>query len=222
MQQTISTQQHCVKGSLLPLILLNQVDCTLLPDRALARWMTGSIAGLAIAWGAGTGPAIAAETITLRYGLLGGALPVTDLVTWADRGELSDDLETYLILSQQRPDRVRQILTQRVTMPPALLDRALASSQGAILLEQLSQVLQGPKRTDNNQNLRRALMAAAENDGQISLLELLQKYPTQNVDLRVDRLVNLAETWQQWRDRGGQWLEQLNQWGDRLRSRLLF
>jgi hypothetical protein len=65
-------------------------------------------------------------------------------------------------------------------------------------------------------------MAAAENDGQVSLLELLQKYPTQNVDLRVDRLVNLAETWQQWRDRGGQWLEQLNQWGDRLRSRLLF
>ncbi|OCQ91581.1 hypothetical protein AMR42_03670 [Limnothrix sp. PR1529] len=184
--------------------------------------MTGSIASLAIAWGAGTGPVIAAETITLRYGPLGGALPVTDLVTWADRGELSDDLETYLILSQQRPDRVRQILTQRVTMPPALLDRALASSQGVILLEQLSQVLQGPKHTDNNQNLRRALMAAAENDGQISLLELLQKYPTQNVDLRVDRLVNLAETWQQWRDRGGQWLEQLNQWGDRLRSRLLF
>lgn len=201
---------------------LDSIHHTLLPDRALARWMTGSIASLAIAWGAGTGPAIAAETITLRYGPLGGALPVTDLVTWADRGELSDDLETYLILSQQRPDRVRQILTQRVTMPPALLDRALASSQGAILLEQLSQVLQGPKRTDNNQNLRRALMAAAENDGQISLLELLQKYPTQNVDLRVDRLVNLAETWQQWRDRGGQWLEQLNQWGDRLRSRLLF
>lgn len=201
---------------------LDSIHHTLLPDRALARWMTGSIASLAIAWGAGTGPAIAAETITLRYGPLGGALPVTDLVTWADRGELSDDLETYLILSQQRPDRVRQILTQRVTMPPALLDRALASSQGTILLEQLSQVLQGPKRTDNNQNLRRALMAAAENDGQISLLELLQKYPTQNVDLRVDRLVNLAETWQQWRDRGGQWLEQLNQWGDRLRSRLLF
>lgn len=201
---------------------LDSIHHTLLPDRALARWMTGSIASLAIAWGAGTGPVIAAETITLRYGPLGGALPVTDLVTWADRGELSDDLETYLILSQQRPDRVRQILTQRVTMPPALLDRTLASSQGAILLEQLSQVLQGPKRTDNNQNLRRALMAAAENDGQISLLELLQKYPTQNVDLRVDRLVNLAETWQQWRDRGGQWLEQLNQWGDRLRSRLLF
>lgn len=201
---------------------LDSIHHTLLPDRALARWMTGSIASLAIAWGAGTGPAIAAETITLRYGPLGGALPVTDLATWADRGELSDDLETYLILSQQRPDRVRQILTQRVTMPPVLLDRALASSQGAILLEQLSQVLQGPKRTDNNQNLRRALMAAAENDGQISLLELLQKYPTQNVDLRVDRLVNLAETWQQWRDRGGQWLEQLNQWGDRLRSRLLF
>lgn len=201
---------------------LDSIHHTLLPDRALARWMTGSIASLAIAWGAGTGPAIAAETITFRYGPLGGALPVTDLATWADRGELSDDLETYLILSQQRPDRVRQILTQRVTMPPVLLDRALASSQGAILLEQLSQVLQGPKRTDNNQNLRRALMAAAENDGQISLLELLQKYPTQNVDLRVDRLVNLAETWQQWRDRGGQWLEQLNQWGDRLRSRLLF
>ncbi|XGV86594.1 MAG: alpha/beta hydrolase [Limnothrix sp. BL-A-16] len=201
---------------------LDSIHHARLPDRALARWMTGSIASLAIAWGAGTGPAIAAETITLRYGPLGGALPVTDLVTWADRGELSDDLETYLILSQQRPDRVRQILTQRVTMPAGLLDRALASSQGAILLEQLSQVLQGPKRTDNHQNLRRALMAAAENDGQVSLLELLQKYPTQNVDLRVDRLVNLAETWQQWRDRGGQWLEQLNQWGDRLRSRLLF
>lgn len=175
---------------------------------------------LAIALGAIAAPVSqAAETITLRYGPLGGAVPVADLATWVDRGELSNDLTAYLGLSQQPPDRIRKVLSQRITMPAFLVDRALSSRSGEVLLSQLGQVLQAPKTANSSQALRQAVVAAAEDDGRISLLEVLQRHPAQNVDLRVDRLISLAETWNQWRNQGNTWLEQLTQWGDRLRPR---
>ena len=175
---------------------------------------------LAIVLGAIAAPVSqAAETITLRYGPLGGAVPVADLATWVDRGELSNDLTAYLGLSQQPPDRIRKVLSQRITMPAFLVDRALSSRSGEVLLSQLGQVLQAPKTANSSQALRQAVVAAAEDDGRISLLEVLQRHPAQNVDLRVDRLISLAETWNQWRNQGSTWLEQLTQWGDRLRQR---
>lgn len=144
---------------------------------------------------------------------------MADLTAWVDRGELSDDLTAYLGLSQQQPDRIRRVLSQRITMPAFLVDRALSSTSGEALLAQMGQVLQVPKSANSGRALREAVVAAAEDDGQISLLEVLQRHPAQNVDLRVDRLISLAETWNQWRNQGNSWLEQLTQWGDRLRQR---
>lgn len=139
--------------------------------------------------------------------MLGGSLPVTDLTNWVDRGELSDDLETYLLLSQQKPDQIRRILSQPVSVSADWLDLSLRSDPGRSLLSEVGQVLQSPQSRDNAQSLKTALLAAAQDDGQLSLLEVLQDYPERELHVQVDRLSKLADTWQ--RLRGGEWLDRV-------------
>jgi hypothetical protein len=149
----------------------------------------------------------AAETIILRYGVLGGSLPVTDLTNWVDRGELSDDLETYLLLSQQKPDKIRRLLSQSVPVSADWLDLSLRTDPGRTLLSAVGQVLQSPQSRDSAESLKTALLAAARDDGQLSLLEVLQDYPARELHVQVDRLNKLADTWQ--RLRGGAWLDRV-------------
>jgi len=150
---------------------------------------------------------LAAETVVLRYGVLGGALPIADLTNWVDRGELSDDLETYLLLSQQKPDNIRRLLSQSVPVSADWLDLSLRTDPGRTLLSEVGQVLQSPQSRNSAESLKTALLAAARDDGQLSLLEVLQDYPARELHVQVDRLNKLAETWQ--RLRGGEWLDRV-------------
>lgn len=132
--------------------------------------------------------AIAAERVIFKYKILRESISVPELTTFAQTGEVSSDLQSYLQLSGQKPETVRRTLTQPIKVNPILLDRVLNSPLGDGILDQLGQAIQTPKGGAERQALRAALTLSASKDGTISVLEILQNYPTQEVVLDGERI----------------------------------
>jgi hypothetical protein len=134
--------------------------------------------------------ALAAERVILKYSVLRESISVSDLTAFADKGEISPALQAHLRLSKQDPEAVRRSLTRPVTINPILLDRVLNSPIGNVLLDPLSQAIRTPKGGADRAALRSALTLSASGDSKLSILEVVQKYPTQEVLLDGDRLVD--------------------------------
>jgi hypothetical protein len=132
--------------------------------------------------------AIAAERVVLKYKFLRESVSVPELTTFAETGQASTNLQSYFRLSGQKPETVRQTLTKPIKVNPVLLDRVLNSPVGNTLLDQMGQAIQTPKGGAERQALRAALTLSASGDGTLSILEILQKYPTQEVVVDGDRV----------------------------------
>ena len=131
--------------------------------------------------------AFAAEQVVLKYRIFRQSLSVQELTTFAQTGELSSSLRMNLALARQDPQKIRQYLTTSVKVDPILLDRVLNSPVGEALLDEMSKTIQTQSRQADRQALRAAIVLSAR-DRQLSLLEILQNYPTTVVEVDGDRL----------------------------------
>lgn len=82
---------------------------------------------------------------------------------------------------------MRQTLTRPIKVDPILLDRVLNSPVGNTVLDQLGQAIQTPEGGAERQALRAALTLSAA-DGTMTLIEILQNYPTKEVIVDGDRI----------------------------------
>jgi hypothetical protein len=132
---------------------------------------------------------LAAERVVLKYGILQQSVPVADLTTFARTGQLTPSLEGYG-LSGKESQNVRDSLTKQVKVDVRTLDRGLNNPLGEALLDELGAAIHTPTGDANRQALRAALVLSASDDGQVSLLEIIQKYPTQDVQVEGDRVLS--------------------------------
>jgi hypothetical protein len=101
-------------------------------------------------------------------------------------------IELYLELAGVTSEELRLALTSEVTVSHRFLDNLLNTEGGEYTLTEVTQVIHTPSQQASVQALRSALIAAASDDQQISLLELLQTYPTQQVYINGGNLIQLA------------------------------
>lgn len=136
-------------------------------------------------------PAVkAAETVVLRYGIFRGSVPVQDLTDFAETGETSGRLRRYLRLAKQEPEDLRQFLTKEVQAEPKTLDRLLNSPAGEVILNEFSDYMYTTSTRDDQGAMRTALTRSAEDDNQLSFVELLQDYPAEEVHINVRRVIS--------------------------------
>jgi hypothetical protein len=135
------------------------------------------------------GPAIAAETVTFNYGILSDSISVDELTQFAKTGEMSSDLQFYLRAGRQNPERIRQALSQEVAINVTTLDRTLRNPVGDLFLDQVGQAIYSPTRAASRQALRSALILSASEDNKVSLIEVIQNYPTSDVQVEVKQVV---------------------------------
>jgi len=147
--------------------------------------------GRSLALAAGTsllcfaGKATAVETVVLQYGGQEQTISTTPLSDFVSSGtapaELSDFLQNLGDLSELLPD----ILGTEIRISPDFIQSTLDTSLGEFVLIQLDQAMNAGSPEANIASLRGTVEAAAGDDGAISLLELIEKYPadTLNVDL---------------------------------------
>ena len=133
-------------------------------------------------------PAFAAERVVLNYGIFRESLSVEELSTFAETGKLSRSLRVNFALARQDPKAIRQYLTEPVKVNLLFLDRVLNSRIGNVILDQVSQVIYTPSRRADRQALRAALVLSASQDGQVSLIEIIENYPTNEVEVDGKRL----------------------------------
>ena len=128
----------------------------------------------------------------MSYGVLERSIAIDELEKFAETGQLSPQLMAYNHRLQLDAVQLEQIRTWLIT--PADLDKVavaqfLYTEQGKFLLKQLTQVVQTPARRGGFSALRSALILAAanENDGGLTLLNVLRQYPTESVRINLDQ-----------------------------------
>ncbi|MFH7024100.1 MAG: alpha/beta hydrolase [Heteroscytonema crispum UTEX LB 1556] len=141
-----------------------------------------------------TNSAIAAERVTFKYGIFRPSVSVDELTKLAETGEVSQSLNFYFNQAGQDPKAVQKILTQEVNANPVVLDRVLNNQIGEFLLDRIGQSVSTPSGQANRQALRSAIILSANKDNKVSLIEIIQNYPTTEVIVDGGRL---AQTYNQ-------------------------
>ncbi len=128
--------------------------------------------------------------------LLNGAIPETDVDLNQKEIEfllIQIKWNTYFKLLKLDPEEFRGLLTTEAKMEMKFLDGILNNLIGEYILFQVGQVIYTSKNTANIQALRSALILSAAGDNKISMLEILQNYPSQKVVLEGMKLVRAAK-----------------------------
>ncbi len=135
----------------------------------------------------------ASESVVLKYRFLRETVSVPELSTFAQTGELSSSLRAYLDMAGKQPEELRTTLTQPIAVNGIMLSRILNTPVGDVMLDQASEVIHTPTNQANRQSLRSALVLSALNDNQITLIEVLENYPTADVHVEGDRLADILQ-----------------------------
>jgi hypothetical protein len=139
--------------------------------------------------GISSSSALAAEQVVLRYRVIERSVPVEDLTTFVETGETTRQLRSYFRLSGQDPERIRRALSNEVEVDVVPLDRVLNSFLGDAILDQTSEFVRTPSDEANREAMRSALILSASDDNRISLLEVIQNYPTRELHVNGNRIV---------------------------------
>ncbi|MEL6439766.1 MAG: alpha/beta hydrolase [Cyanobacteria bacterium J06621_8] len=123
----------------------------------------------------------AASEIVFTYGGAAQSVNLEELQTFANTGETSPALEFLLSFGNQDPSVIRWLLNQQVTADTRFVYEFFNTTAGEYVLAQTSNIVGTRTERANVKALRGALIASASNDNAISLIELLENYPTQKV-----------------------------------------
>lgn len=138
-------------------------------------------------------PSLAADELVVTYGAFQAVVPIADLETLAATGEASNALQFYLGFANLTPEDLRNLLITEMSVNHNLLDDMFNSEGGEYMLSEITQVVHTPSQQASVQALRSTLVLSATDDQKISLLELLQNYPTQQVYVDGINLIQLAQ-----------------------------
>ncbi|MEA5583091.1 alpha/beta hydrolase [Nodularia harveyana UHCC-0300] len=123
------------------------------------------------------------------------SISVTALEKYAEDGVINQELALYQqYLPPKQFEKLQGILLTPVKVSPLLLSQFLYTPQGEFLLHRLAQVIQPQSHQSQEgiNSLRSALIAAADEPGGLTLLNLLRKYPYSNIHINLRRSFSLA------------------------------
>ena len=137
--------------------------------------------------------AIAAEKIVLKYGPIAQSVNISDLENFVKTGAKTPTLATILRISKQDADTVRGLMSLELGVNIVTLDRVLNSKVGENALIEIGKSLRTRSRYESHKALRGAVILSAADNNKLSLLEVLQKYPTSEIDVEVGNIGNTVE-----------------------------
>ncbi len=159
--------------------------------RRKASFAQGLLCSLTLALGLGVGimPCIAAQKITIRLGPFQQSVAIADLEKFAKTGKLPEKLE---ILSPVLSPQVRELLTRRLQVDPALADKFMGdlvrTPEGKQLIASLGVAIPG----STVETLQGTLNLALRQFNGLSALGFLRAYPQENVTVDATQAIGLA------------------------------
>jgi len=134
--------------------------------------------------------ALSAERVVLRYGTHSMPITVNELVVFAETGKQSSALKTYFRMSEQNPGLLRNALNKDFPVNGVSLSKTLNSPLSFLILNPLTNVITTPTERGSRESLRGALVTSAlDNENQLNLIQVIKNYPTHEVHIHGDRMV---------------------------------
>ncbi|MBV8884390.1 MAG: alpha/beta hydrolase, partial [Chroococcidiopsidaceae cyanobacterium CP_BM_RX_35] len=139
-------------------------------------------------------PALGAERIYFVYGALERSIPVSSLQTYAKTGKVDSDLAPYIkrLKPKQRND-LRRLLVNRIDLDPVAVSQFFYSPIGEALLTRLGQFVQTGAGVSGFYGIRGALILAADDPQGLTLLNVLQKFPTDGIRVNLAPILQTTE-----------------------------
>lgn len=138
-------------------------------------------------------PALGAETVILKYGIIKLPVQMTELENFVATGEMSPTLTLLLSKTPQRADTVRRTLGKSIRVNPEFLEVTLNRKIGQIMLDQVGQVIYPNDGQKDREGLRSALLLSAQDNRQLTILETIKNYPSEEVIVDGERLMELYQ-----------------------------
>jgi predicted dienelactone hydrolase len=138
-------------------------------------------------------PVWAAEKLYLTYGPLKLSVSVASLETFAKEGKINKDLEFYLRnATPQQQAQFRKALLERADLDPLVVARFFNTEIGEDILSKIGKFITIERGSNGKYALRGALVQAALDPQGLTLLNFLQKLPT-NMQFRGELMLNAAK-----------------------------
>ena len=124
-------------------------------------------------------PANAVDEIKITYGSINIPLAISDLVTFANTGEQSEQLQSLFLTANATPEniaKVREILSYKLQVNPDFANNLLESRYGELAIEEFSRYFSPGSNVAQITNDIIATVNQIISDGEISFLELVQEF----------------------------------------------
>lgn len=142
-------------------------------------------------------PVLGAERLTLSFGILEESIPINSLEKYAETGKIDDDLAVYAQYADKKQlTQLRKVLVTPIPLNIVNVSQFLYTSIGERLLEKLGEIIQTDSRLSGFYAIRAALILAAAEPNNFTLLNVLRKFPTRSISINLDRSLQIADTLQ--------------------------
>ncbi|OCQ90232.1 dienelactone hydrolase [Nostoc sp. MBR 210] len=132
---------------------------------------------------------LAAETITIRFGLFQQSVAIADIEKFAKTGTLSQTLQAYESLFTPE---LRSLLNRRVQVDPKFADKFVDElvllPQGKQLITSLAAAIPG----STVESLQATMSIGLRQVNGLSVVSFLKAYPTENIDLDATQILQIA------------------------------
>ncbi|MEM9977229.1 MAG: alpha/beta fold hydrolase [Cyanobacteria bacterium P01_D01_bin.2] len=141
-------------------------------------------------------PSFSTERIYVSLGPLERSILVADLATFAHTGELSNELQPIgRFLSPEQLEQFRAGLLVSANIDVVTVSQFLYTAQGEAVLKWLGEFIQTEGRLNAGLAVRGAtILAAADADGGLNILNFLKHFPTPGVRLDLGPVVRIGRT----------------------------
>ncbi|MBF2018383.1 MAG: alpha/beta hydrolase [Rivularia sp. T60_A2020_040] len=149
--------------------------------------------------------AISAERLKLSFGIVERSISVDSLEIYAKTGEVNDELAAYFrYIPEASQQELREVLLAPIPLRSVEVSQFLYSPIGEKLLENISQIFQSEFRNRNQatrNKLRRssgfyatrsALILAAIEPNNFTLINILRKFPSQTISIDLFRSLEIG------------------------------
>ncbi|WP_228042642.1 MULTISPECIES: alpha/beta hydrolase [unclassified Tychonema] len=132
--------------------------------------------------------ALGAEKVVLTFGPIAQTINISDLENFAKNGTTTPTIKQIIGFSKMDPQVLQGLMSLEIGLKPAILARVVYSTPGEKITDEIGQAIRTHRRTESGKALRAAVILASGDDGRLSLLEMLKKYPLPEVYVDVASL----------------------------------
>ena len=141
-------------------------------------------------------PSLSADNIRFVYGPLNCSLSVKSLETYAKTGEITREFRFYTkFLDQETLAQLRHWLQKRFDSNHVEMHRYTRTPEGELMLQELGAVLKTHSERNGFYALRSALVQASANESGWTIIDVIDNFPADHVQINTGDLFKLENFW---------------------------